>query len=141
MAESRLWLRVVRGFQLRKMTRLSMVVSSNIVKLEELEEQLSMFQEYSRKTVEKFSGELQELQNEFKQSAKENENVILGELRSLLVHLVGDEGKETHVEGKTSSRSGKKGERPEEFYPTETRRISNLELILKACLNYCLKLN
>lgn len=65
-----------------------------------------MLQEYSRKTVEKFSGELQELQNEFKQSAKENENVILGELRSLLVHLVGDEGKETHVEGKTSSRSG-----------------------------------
>lgn len=101
MAESRLWLRVVRGFQLRKMTRSSMVVSSDIVKLEELEEQLSMLQEYSRKTVEKFSGELQELQNEFKQSAKENENVILGEL-----HLVGDEGKETHVEGKTSSRSG-----------------------------------
>lgn len=57
-----------------------MVVSSNVVKTTELVQQLRILRENSKKTAEKFSGELQELRNEFKQFAKENKDAILGEL-------------------------------------------------------------
>lgn len=74
------------------MMRSSVVVSFDAIKIVELEEQLKTLQEDSKTIVEKFSGNLW---NEFKQSAKENKDAILGELRSLLVHLVGDKGKGT----------------------------------------------
>lgn len=74
------------------MMRSSVVVSFDAIKNVELEEQLKTLQEDSKTIVEKFSGNLW---NEFNQSAKENKDAILGELRSLLVHLVGDKGKGT----------------------------------------------